>query len=568
MAPSEVIWTPEELISTVDSPVKLEPTIQVDRQGTAWALWEGKIDDADSWLTLYWSRYNGNTWIPPQIVNPADSLGVFHPSFVFDEADTAWVVWARADKDQIWALKGYEGDWGAASPVSVVRGSFRSFAPRIGAGGGRAWVSWWGAAGDSAYNVLVSSWEGSGWTPPFQMTHSVTHRQWFTDIAVDSTRRPHLVWTDDGLHVILYSTLYESGWTSPVSLNDPGKILAANWAAPKIVLAADDSPRVVWVGQEVLSGGALSPQNIYFSAPAAELWSAPVRVNQQSVGWAYYPSLAMSRHGTAWVAWELAGGGVDSLAIDTIAAAEFDGIQSISETRLDKGTFYFNVLVTLAVSPSDQTWASWSGTSQGYERNAILGARTQPTTDVKLSGFEFHVTERDVELAWTAIDGRFVAFEVSRSRIEGGEYRRLGGVPAIPGRETYSWREMIPGPGAYWYRMTGVAAGGVKDASLGPLRIDFGTGPGLLTVSVPSPVRRREIHVQVALPDAATVRFLIYDMQGRVVGGPWDRTLAAGWQNIDLDILDGMGPRRGRGLYVLNARTGPHTASAKFLWLP
>jgi hypothetical protein len=151
----------------------------------------------------------------------------------------------------------------------------------------------------------------------------------------------------------------------------------------------------------------------------------------------------------------------------------------------------------------------------------------------------------------------------------------------IAGQDSVWVSFMVPAgtlaPGSHDLRVVADTLGQERETSetdnAATLSVNVGGGgvtgvaslPRLLALSPgrPNPSRGR-VAFALDLPEAVTVRFAVYDLQGRTVWRAPTRTIAAGHLDLNWDgRMDG-GALAPTGVYVARVGTGPHTLTRRF----
>jgi lysophospholipase L1-like esterase len=243
-----------------------------DLTGELWAAWEV---DSGSDVEIYFSRWNGQSWLAPHPVHSRPDAWDRSPSLAVAANGQIWLVWTSAQRNdperrQLYASRWTGRQW--TDPEAVPMGGIsRAKSPVLAAspeqdrgsiGDGALWLAWVGFDGTDD-EIFASYWNGKSWLPP-QQVNADDDDPYFYDLepqlAVGRDGQPWVVWT--GYQAGLDDEIFASqrvgdGWTPEQTVSRDDQALDA---MPSLVLDAQDRPWVAWAG--TVDGVELAPQRI------------------------------------------------------------------------------------------------------------------------------------------------------------------------------------------------------------------------------------------------------------------------------------------------------------------
>jgi len=366
-------WEGQRLVNRLDSVGDLTGDIACDQQSILWVVWWGRLTQSNS-DQIFFSRWNGNNWSDEQLVNPIDTFYNYRPCITFDNTNRAWVVWTREEGVpghgdwEIFYTKWVGNGWDQKRQINLTNLLRKDFAEEINCRGNEIWVV------TSSFNrnmdtcaVFTSHWNGINWDTLIRVC-SDSVWQWFSSIAVDNNGRAHIAWCEPISGRIYYRMHNNTGWTTPIWINDPSTIFCDDWAAPQIAVDDSNNLHVVWVG--IASGE--TDQDIFYSKYNGQQWLAPIRLNTNDNYDEYYPDIALSSSNTIWVTWDKH----LSFWVSHPYAKHFDGNSWSTEEKLDNDSIsYFNASNKTAIDNLENPWIIWDGITSGIDNGDIYSNR-------------------------------------------------------------------------------------------------------------------------------------------------------------------------------------------------
>ncbi|MFC2030211.1 GDSL-type esterase/lipase family protein [Chloroflexota bacterium] len=249
-------------------------TVATDSSGSVWAAWEA---DSGADIEILYSRRTGEGWLPPQVVASRPLAWDRAPSLAIAADGVPWLAWSTTEKEtpghsQI-LVSSWDGEgWTSPEPVPLgiiaaedCPACLGAMEPTLAASpDGTLWLAWVGfdGVGDG---IFAQRWDGSAWTQPQQVSAddldpSLYDRQPRLGIGGDS--RPWLVWT--GFQGGVDDEIYASRWTG------------SRWAPEQMVSIDDeslDTRPALWVdaqGQPWVAWQARIVDELLTTQPATE----------------------------------------------------------------------------------------------------------------------------------------------------------------------------------------------------------------------------------------------------------------------------------------------------------
>jgi len=319
---------------------------------------------------------------------------------------------------------------------------------------------------------------------------------------------------------------------------------------------------VVWVGRKFVPGVGFGDQDIFYSEFSSGQWHPPIQVNTDDLTDEYYPVICVRNSSEMWIAWDNdeTSGAFGSTAWVT----QFNGTTALGQSRLDAGRFYYNELPRLSLDSFGLPWAAWDGVAQDFSDDGIFYSHFAPITSVTDWHFTYHVSGNGVQLQWDAGAGDFLEFEVARASSQTGNFEVIGVIYSTGGN-VYTWLDKPSSSGEYWYRVSAINRNGEREV-LGPIAVRL-ENLERLSLALKTPFRSDIVKVQVGSPIEGTVKFDVWDVNGRLVGSLGERNLEKGWQEV-VFAVSANGRRLGYGIYFLTATGLGQLVSTRIIKLP
>ena len=328
--------------------------ISMDSHDNPGVVWIGEPDPSIR-EEIFFRKWNGTAWAEEMQINSPDTFGDWEAAITFDDNDSIWVVWSgdvTYDQPDIFYSRWNGLSWSLEQQVCP--SPLLDYAPIIAAHQRNVWLSWDRMESHVGLShIFVSHWDNGIWAPETQLSPIDSGVHWFSNIALDDSGRPNVVWCEGFRTRRIYYRKYDgNAWTDPVWIN--GQVQSADWGAPMIAIDNCGNIHVVWVG--VASGE--QDKDIFYSKFDGNTWSTPIRLNQNDTYDDYYPCISASSPNNVWVAWDKE----FSLWDCHVYAVHFNGDTWTEEERFDNDSIsYCNSSTSIALNRNEDPWVIFEG---------------------------------------------------------------------------------------------------------------------------------------------------------------------------------------------------------------
>ena len=259
----------------------------------------------------------------------------------------------------------------------------------------------------------------------------------------------------------------------------------------------------------------------------------------------------------------------------------YTGAMAVGSILLDRYTSGYNLAESYSMA---SRFLSWMDVIVGDPKTSIDQPAPGAVPTVTMQFFrasEFKGSRR-VDVTWgTLSEHNNAGFAVQRRDPLSREFADLthalipgGGTTILP--RTYAWTDRSAPHGTCYYRLRYVDMNGIEHftdsvaVTIGPARIErTNLSTAVLAQNYPNPFNPTTV-VSYQLPDAGTVRLVVYDMLGREVAVLVNGRMNEGTHEV---TFDGSGLASGIYVYRLDVQTanggpeGNYTATRRFMLL-
>ena len=125
----------------------LTPTVALAPDGNPWVAWAA--DSGEDWEILA-SRWNGQSWEPPDLVYANPGRWDASPSLAFDAQGTAWLAWSSSTgtDDSLHLSRWTKGGWSEPQEMPFEHTRPNRQPVLAPAPGGGLWLAWVGFDGN------------------------------------------------------------------------------------------------------------------------------------------------------------------------------------------------------------------------------------------------------------------------------------------------------------------------------------------------------------------------------------------------------------------------------------
>lgn len=223
-----------------------------------------------------------------------------------------------------------------------------------------------------------------------------------------------------------------------------------------------------------------------------------------------------------------------------------------------------------------QDWTEWVGVVQDQGNNTLtaisvhLGdsqwilasTSSNNALPVELTTFSANRTGRDIRLFWTtASETDNYGFDVERSR-DAISWVKIGfvhGHGSIATPKDYSFLDVEPGDGAFYYRLKQIDGNGGFEYSKAIGIEDLRPAQIMLKQNYPNPFNPTTV-ISFGLPEATFVSLKVFNLRGEEIAELAGSQFAAGWHSVPFDA-SGLPS----GLYFYQIRAGRNVVFKKML---
>lgn len=206
-----VYWHDYETISTANDNVN--PSIRLDAEGNALALWEEVADTSRS-ITFSATSVSGE-WQTPQSLSTANA--VISSSLAMNESGQAYAGWINQDEDVIEVRNCLLGDsWSSIQQLGTSGGTKSEFSLRV-TSTGNAVAIWVENATGKVYSSRTTDGFGSNWTTPELISNSDGNSN--LSLSLNGDGKAIAAWVDNYDFSIITNILSEGSWGTPAIIS-------------------------------------------------------------------------------------------------------------------------------------------------------------------------------------------------------------------------------------------------------------------------------------------------------------------------------------------------------------
>jgi hypothetical protein len=241
--------------------------------------------------------------------------------------------------------------------------------PHVACGGGKVWCAWHDETeGIENYTVFASCWDSAigAWGPEMRVSPADGGSHWFSDIAVDSSGLPWVVWCEFPRGVMLYNHFDGTHWSDATVFPDTTGFTFSG--APRIAIDGTGKLHVAFDANPI--GSACSC--VFYTMYDGAHWSEPQKVSNDTLYEEPWPAIAANGPSDVWVAWERDSGGYN---MSQIYAAHCDGTGWSHEERLDGASVLCDETPSICLDQQGLPWVVWDRDSSPDSTYILWGNR-------------------------------------------------------------------------------------------------------------------------------------------------------------------------------------------------
>lgn len=257
-----------------DYGISYQPTVVVDAQGTATAIWVEDTDYSSAIRTR--TRPRGGDWSEPVELTAREERAGETPQLAVDAHGNVTAVWNWHEYEYGGgviqsATRPIGGDW--SEPVDLSDSDVRCLYPQVAVNAQGNAVAVWFAGGNG---VQAARWtDGAGWEPTVTLSRPGDH---LPDVTIDPQGTATAVWEshDDVGRVVRASTSAPvGGWSTPVDLSVRDD---APWLGAEPQVTTDPAGNVTALWQNFYE--PYYNRVTVARREAGRGWSAPVEIGE------------------------------------------------------------------------------------------------------------------------------------------------------------------------------------------------------------------------------------------------------------------------------------------------
>ncbi len=589
-----LLWSPQKNIYPDTQSDAWFPRLAITPDGTTWVVWMG-TDPVESDNEVYYSRWNGQSWDPPQTVNPPNQVADRIPKISCAADGTLWVLWSSANPDGSGAYSGLTSRWngtGWSWPDTVwTDGERRQNTDLFAVSSTEAWFVREGAGDIIVYH------HGQGLKYPAYRFDQPSTREYQPTITIDRDGIPWTAWyQEDPLYPdgsrVQFSRFVGGVWETPAVVPGPPAVFN-----PWITSDRDNNTWVIrrasdpdvgyfggtiwanrWLGDHwgtaerisQLITGSDSTQ-VYLSVSKGNTeYPRAVWIRANTRDYSRYDVVTTAWDGSSWSPVELVGDLADSAYVNwpDVAVRSGSPVWVVSMQQPKKAPFVFNAISVHSIPVLPTVAARVFTTSSN--RTIRLGSG-KPTwcANVEAIGGDFNLTDVVLNSLVLKYGGNQVPALAGKppvsSDTDGNGLDEIG--VCFSKENLRSLFAGLPnGRSTLAVVIEGALVGGAKFS--GPVQVEVvKSGSSLAAALSPNPFNPEAVlTLTIEKPGPLCVR--LYDTAGRLV-----RTLAdiahapAGYHDVRVDGRTDDGHRLSSGVYFYRVEAAEGAVTGRMVIL-
>jgi hypothetical protein len=274
-------WIPLVVAADTSQLWSSKPSIGVDNAGNIDVVWE--VETFDHMIYFCQSTDSGTSWNPAvQITQWTDAcyspvIGVSGPGNI----NVAWIMVTTTNNYNIFFTRSVNNGASWSTWENVSNSSLSSFSPDIAVDSAENLNVVWEGRDDLSNGEIFFSRsinDGVSWSPPVNLSNTLSGGSYNPAIAVDNTGNINVVWRDDiPVPGIYFKRSVDSGvsWSFSVKISDLSGSPPAITGFPAIAIDSAGNINVGW--QDIVTANS----DIFFSRSTdnGANWSAPINIS-------------------------------------------------------------------------------------------------------------------------------------------------------------------------------------------------------------------------------------------------------------------------------------------------
>ncbi len=294
-------WQSPLLLESDDAGDAVTPQVAIDGSGNAIAVWS-QFDGTRS--NIYVNHFDAASglWQGRMLIKTNKADDAYSPQIAVNTDGNAIAVWQQYNGNEysIYANH-FDATLGAWQGATLIEGDAGDAShPQIAMDGiGNAMAVW--QQYDGTYDSIYGNYfrASTGWTTARLIERDDTGKASYPQVAVNASGHTMVVWElDNGTDDSIYASRYSSSLWGTATLLDNGSTDSAT--APRIAIDTDGNAIAVW---HQYAGSEYSIYANRFDA-ASGAWQGDALIENDNVGGAYGPKVAMDGSGNAMAVWQ------------------------------------------------------------------------------------------------------------------------------------------------------------------------------------------------------------------------------------------------------------------------
>ncbi|WP_054030966.1 hypothetical protein [Desulfatitalea tepidiphila] len=315
-------WGTAELIESDDTGDAEFPQVAMDVDGGAIAVW-GQFDGT---LTNIWAnRFDGSAWGTAELIEHDDTNNAAFPQVAVDADGGAIAVWEQYDgtRFSIWANRFDGSAWEGAGLIETDNAGDAS-KPQVAMNESGQAMAVWKQSDGTRNNIWASRFNGSTWDTAAMIEDENLGSVNSPQIAMSADGRAIAVWDqNDGFRDNIWANRFNgSAWGTAEKIEDEDLGHARD---PQIAMSTDGDAIAVW---HQYDGFRFSIRSNRFDGGA---WGTAVLIEDDDTGHATFPQVAMDADGCAIAVWYQYDGLWHNIQANRFDGATWTGAEMIED---------------------------------------------------------------------------------------------------------------------------------------------------------------------------------------------------------------------------------------------
>ncbi len=361
-------WGTTTLIESDDTGSANGASVAMDAEGNATALWS-QYDG--SLYNIYTNRFNASsgTWGGAALIEFNNTDSAYGPTVAVDRDGNAFAIWLQRDGSVVNTVANrYNNDtgtWGTPELIDTGSGGITSL-PKLSVNARGDAAAVWEYYDGANFNIVANTFDASTGLWRGDAAIAVSNTQYLSepDISIDATGNATAVWmAHDSSLVNVTANRFDAstatwGNVALIEFDDTGSAYT-----PRVVSTDAGDSIAIWIQ---VVGGNIRTKVAHFKAETGS-WDLPVQLDTADPGGAYSPSIGADANGNAIALWRHSDGTLTHAVASQYSAST--GTWGTAFYIESEDTNVFSP--TLSVNDSGQAVAAWQFDATPYDDIAV-----------------------------------------------------------------------------------------------------------------------------------------------------------------------------------------------------